>query len=59
MLANLFLPSTNHHCSPLVLIYSDLYGLLLVTTDKEYKYWITFIDDATHFQAVYLLKTKS
>jgi len=49
ILANLFLPSINYYYSLLALIYSDLHKLLLVTTYKGYKYWITFINDAICF----------
>jgi len=59
MSANPFPSSANHSCSPLALIHSDLHGLLPVATHQGYKYWITFIDDSTHFRAVYLLKNKS
>src|SRR5215469_9523609 len=54
-----FLPSTNHNRSPLALVHSDLHGPLPVASHSGYKYWITFIDDATRFRAVYLLKAKS
>jgi transposase InsO family protein len=51
--------SLSHNCSPLELVHSDLHGLLPVATHSGYKYWITFIDNATCFRAVYLLKAKS
>ena len=59
MSANPFPSSANHNCSPLALVHSDLHGPLPVATHQGYKYWITFIDDSTHFRAVYLLKNKS
>ena len=30
-----------------------------VPTNQGYRYWVTFIDDYSHFKAVYLLKKKS
>jgi hypothetical protein len=54
-----FPSSLNHNHSPLTLIHSDLHGLLPVTTHSGYKYWVTFIDDSTCFQVVYMLKAKS
>jgi hypothetical protein len=44
---------------PLVLIHSDLHGPLPVRTPEGYRYWITFIDDATRFWAVMFLREKS
>jgi hypothetical protein len=54
-----FRSSLSHNCSPLELVHTDLHGPLPVATHSGYKYWITFIDDATRFWAVYLLKAKS
>jgi hypothetical protein len=54
-----FCTSASHNRSPLELVHTDLHGPLTVTTHSGYKYWITFIDDATRFRAVYLLKAKS
>ncbi|KAF7768485.1 hypothetical protein Agabi119p4_7728 [Agaricus bisporus var. burnettii] len=54
-----FPSSLNHNHSPLELVHSDLHGPLPVASHSGYKYWITFIDDATRFRAVYLLKAKS
>ncbi|KAF7773639.1 hypothetical protein Agabi119p4_5806 [Agaricus bisporus var. burnettii] len=54
-----FPSSLNHNRSPLELVHSDLHGPLPVASRSGYKYWITFIDDATRFRAVYLLKAKS
>ncbi|KAF7761137.1 hypothetical protein Agabi119p4_10546 [Agaricus bisporus var. burnettii] len=53
-----FPSSLNHNRSPLELVHSDLHGLLPVASHSGCKYWITFIDDATRFRAVYLLKAK-
>ena len=58
MHAHPFPPSTHYHRSLLELIHSDLHGPL-PPTFFGYKYWITFIDDSTHFRAVHLLKSKS
>jgi len=49
MLSNFFLFSLNHNCS---LIYLDLHGLLPIATHQGYKYWITFINDATHIWTI-------
>ncbi|KAJ3568084.1 hypothetical protein NP233_g5940 [Leucocoprinus birnbaumii] len=54
-----FPSSLNHNRSPLALVHSDLHGPLPVPTHSGYKYWITFIDNAMQFWAVYLLKAKS
>ena len=52
-------PSSFHNTTmPLELVHSDLHQLKSPTWDG-YKYWITFIDDFTHFVVVILLKTKS
>jgi transposase InsO family protein len=54
-----FRSSLSHNRSPLELVHTNLHGPLPVATHSGYKYWITFIDDATRFRAVYLLKAKS
>ena len=41
------------------LVHSDLHGPLPVLTQTGYKYWMTFIDDMSHFRHVYLLRKKS
>src|SRR5215510_3977976 len=43
----------------LFLIHSDLHGPLPVRTPEGYRYWVTFIDDATRLWALYLLREKS
>ena len=40
-------------------MHSDLHGPLPVLTQTGYKYWMTFIDDMSHFRHVYLLRKKS
>jgi len=57
--ANPFPPSANHNCFPLALVHSDLHGPLPVATYQGYKYWITCIDNSTHFRSIHLLKFKS
>jgi hypothetical protein len=54
-----FRSSLSHNHSPLELVHTDLHGPLPVATHSGYKYWITFIDDAMRFRALYLLKAKS
>jgi Pol polyprotein, beta-barrel domain/GAG-pre-integrase domain len=49
---------SSHHSKPLELVHSDLHGPTPVCTSSGYRYWVTFIDDATHYYFVYLLKTK-
>ena len=44
---------------PLQLVHSDLHGPLKVSTHQGYRYWVSFIDDFSHFKATYLLKHKS
>jgi len=43
----------------LALIHSDLHGPLKVQTPEGFKYWVTFIDDATRYCSIALLKNKS
>jgi len=53
-------PSTHHRAlKPLELVHSDLHGPLPVRTHEGYRYWITFIDDATSYRAAMMLKRKS
>jgi GAG-pre-integrase domain len=54
-----FLPSSSRASRPLQLIHSDLHGPVKVQTHQRFRYWVTFIDDFSHFKAVYLLKRKS
>jgi len=44
---------------PLQIIYTDLYGPISPETWDGYKYFITFLDDFTHFTMVYLVKSKN
>jgi transposase InsO family protein len=59
MHSNPFPASHRHSTKPLELIHSDLHGPLPVQSHDGYRYWITFIDDHTHFRAVMKLKRKS
>ena len=43
---------------PLELIHSDVCGMINPNSYGEGKYFVTFIDDATHFTWVYILKSK-
>ena len=49
----------NRHSLPLDLIFSDVHGPLPTQTIQGYRYWITFLDDATKFCYVVLLRKKS
>lgn len=44
---------------PLELVHSDVCGPINSPTWDNYKYYVTFIDDYTHFVMVYLIKEKS
>lgn len=44
---------------PLELIHSDICGPISPTTHDGKRYFLTFIDDYTHFTVVYLMKNKS
>jgi len=44
---------------PLELVHSDLHGPLPVATCEGYRYWITYLDDATSYRAAMRLKQKS
>lgn len=53
-------PSTaTRRTLPLELVHSDLHGPISTPTPNGYRYWITFIDDATRLRQVYLLNLKS
>jgi len=58
MNAKLFKPSEHHASAPLELIHSDLHYISHMTF-TGYKYWITLIDDFSHFHVVIPLKAKS
>ena len=49
----------NRHSNPLDLIHSDVHGPLPTQTIQGFRYWITFLDDATKYYHVVLLKKKS
>ena len=49
----------NRHSNPLDLIHSDVHGPLPTQTIQGFRYWITFLDDATKYCHVVLLKKKS
>ncbi len=51
--------STSRASKPLQLAHSDVHGPVKVSTHQGYRHWVTFIDDHSHFRAVYLLKKKS
>ena len=51
--------ATNRASQPLELIHTDLHGPMPVRTPEGYRYWVTFIDDATRFMSVAALKRKS
>src|ERR1700749_1690183 len=48
-----------HYTEPLALIHSDVHGPLKVQTPEGFKYWVTFIDNATRYCSIALLKNKS
>jgi len=50
---------TTRQKQPLVLIHSDLHGPLKFQTPEGYRYWIIFIDDASRYCSIALLKNKS
>ena len=49
MHSNPFPSSPSHSTKPLELVHSDLHGPLPVATLKDYRYWITFLDDVTSY----------
>jgi len=58
MHSNPFPSSPSCSTKPLELVHSDLHVPLPVATHEGYRYWITFLDDATSYQAAMRLKTK-
>jgi len=50
--------STTQYTTPLELIYSDHWGPAPVVSSNQFKYYISFIDAATRFTWIYLLKNK-
>src|SRR5260221_2308139 len=59
MHSNPFPSSSSRATQPLELVHSDLHGPLPVATREGYRYWMTFIDDATSHRAAMQLKRKS
>jgi len=59
MHSNPFPSSPSCSTKPLELVHSDLHGPLPVATREGYRYWITFLDDATSYRAAMRLKRKS
>jgi Integrase core domain/GAG-pre-integrase domain len=59
MYANPFPISQFRASRPLQLVHSDVHGPVKVSTNQGYRFWITFIDDHSHFKALYLLRRKS
>src|SRR5882762_269847 len=59
MHANPFPSSQSQSSRPLELIHSDVHGPLPVRTHSGFRYWVTFIDDYTHFRAVFPMRAKS
>ncbi|XP_062528652.1 copia protein isoform X2 [Bombyx mori] len=45
--------------SPLEIVHTDLCGPIELPTWDNHKYFVTFLDDFTHFSAVYLLSSKN
>jgi len=44
---------------PLIRIYSDVHGPIPIRSRQGHMYWVTFIDDFSHFPAVYFIAKKS
>jgi len=59
MHSNAFPSSSSCATQPLELVHSDLHGPLPVAMREGYRYWMTFIDDATSHHAAMQLKCKS
>ena len=54
-----FQPSSNRNNSVCEMIHMDIRGLNRVPTDRNYKYFLTLVDDCTRTTCVYLLEQKS
>ena len=54
-----FPQSASRRSKPLELVHSDLHGPIATPTDNGYRYWITFVDDASRVRRVWLLRKKS
>jgi len=59
MHSNPFLSSSSRATQPVELVHSDWHGPLAVATREGYRYWMTFIDDATSHRAAMQLMRKS
>src|SRR6266568_4582288 len=59
MHADPFPSSSSRASKSLQLVHSDVHGPVKVPTHQGYRYWVTFINDFSHFKVVYLLKRKS
>jgi gag-polypeptide of LTR copia-type/GAG-pre-integrase domain/Integrase core domain len=51
--------SSSSSSKPLELVHSDVWGPCPVVSSKGYTYYVTFIDDFSHFVWIYFLKHKS
>jgi Integrase core domain len=54
-----FSSSNSSTSSPLELIHSDVWGPFPIVSSHGYKYYISFIDDYSHFTWIYFMKHKS
>lgn len=52
-------PNQNNYYVPLQLIFSDIWGLTPIQSSQGYQFYINFIDTATIFNWVFLMKNKS
>jgi len=58
MHANPFTTSNNQMSAPLELIHSHIHDVNL-RTFTGYRYWVTFIDDYSHYWFIFPIKNKS
>jgi len=54
--ADPFPTSSTRAFRPFQLVHSDVHGPVKVSTHQGYRYWVSFINDFSHFKANYLLK---
>ena len=54
-----YLPKPYHASKPFYLFHSDVWGPSKVTTMSGKMWFVTFIDDHTHFCWIYLMREKS
>ena len=53
-------PSTGNRAAlPCDLVHSDLCGPMSTSTPEGFRYWVVFIDDATRYRVIVMLKRKS